>query len=622
MSDQNLGKNFEFRILQDWKGYVSSVDPTKLTENAMIKGSLNIYKKLSGTLSVREGMKRRGSANATVSPISSEFVWNTSWGETRVLIVSEGYLQVEYQNIYYNLKAFTPTRFVFDKWWDAVEKKDKLLFVNGTTNLYWWSGGITTIKATTTNTIQKVDNTISWIGAGFSPTGTIIINGNTYTYSGGASTDTLTGVAGDPTGEANGSVVLQQVTTIATTPDTILPNDFIKTIGNRAYIGGYTSRFIYISANDDFTNFTIPTPTIPGSPNLLTLDSNGNGIGVKSGNPWISFGTSEWMEVTFPQHSDATGVIIEQITTNPFPLASQGSAYSHEFIDNSGDNIIYLAKDQQVREIGNFNNLFTTGYPSLSQEINTELGQQDFTGGGIKCIGDFTYLTSPVSGKTYLYQVRQSINDNGNVVAERLWHAPMTWAITRVDEIDGIVYGFSNANPQVYQLWNTEQWHDDSPTDEALPYACILSLAYRTGGRRQGLQQFNRMFSEGYIETGTPLTLTINYNYEGATNILNAPVNSVARPAYTFGGTSNVVGTASSLGDESLGDEPLGDGISDIFIDDLPKFKVINEFSPINCFEYNPVYSSNSADARWELLACGTNAKLAEQESTFIINKA
>lgn len=621
--DTSAAKNFDFSIIEKWKGYNSANDPTNLAENIYVRGSQNMYKKLNGNLANRPGQKRVGSANSTQSPVSSEFVWNTSWGATYPLWVTNGTLQVMINNIWYTLLgSLTETRYVFDKWWDNTEKKDRVLFVNGNDYIQHWSGGYTTILSTTLNTITKTGST-SWQQAGFSTTSgekTVVINGTTYTYTGGENTTTLTGVTPNPTGEANGSVVLQSVITTANTPAAGFMNDFIKVINNQAYIGSYTSRLCYISSNVDFKDYSVTTPRLPGGPELLTLDSTLNGIGVRTGKAHISFGSGEWAVVSFENITVGT-TLTQQTTVDVKPVAKLAAAYAHEFIANSGDNIIYLSKDQQVRTFGDFNNLFVAAYPSLSQEISTELMQENFTGGGLKCIGDFTYVTAPVSGRSYLYQVRQFVDDNNQVQVERLWHSPFIWNATRVDEINGVVVAYSNANPQLYEVWDTGQYHDDSPSDEPLPYSCVLAPSYRTikeksGTRRQGLQSFDKVFTEGYITQGTPLNLTVNYNYQGSTSIVTVPVNSLSQPATIF--TPSV----GSLGDTSLGDNPLGDEESTDFIGDLPKFKVINSLALVNCFEYQTVYYSDTADAQWEILAMGTNAKVEElQDATFLINK-
>ncbi len=113
--------------------------------------------------------------------------------------------------------------------------------------------------------------------------------------------------------------------------------------------------------------------------------------------------------------------------------------------------------------------------------------------------------------------------------------------------------------------------------------------------------------------------LQMNYNYEGATNVINVPINSVEQPGYIF------QSPLASLGDNSLGDEPLGNGgITDTAQDpnSLPKFKVINTLPLINCFEWQPIFTTNSVNSQWEILATGTNFVVEpDQNPTFIINK-
>lgn len=712
--DLSLAKNFDFKIFSSWKGYNSANDKTSVAENVYVQGSQNIYKKLSGNLSVRPGQKRIGVADATASPVSSEFVWNTSWGATYPLWVANSKSQVSINDVWYTLQSsLTETRYVFDKWWDNTLKKDDCLFVNGNDYIQMWSGGSTTVLSATSTTLTKAGPT-TWQQAGFTstafstigsattqfditnPVGTtfrytfdgtgtdpvittltvpigsyifieaqnftaanngifivtgsgtnyfevtnaagvvesnktigtgfiyknytkvLTIGGVLYAYTGGETTTTLTGVTPDPSALVATTVVLQAVVTYPNTPAAGFSNDFIKVINNQVYVGSYTSRLCYISSNSDFTNYVIPTPRLPGSPELLTLDSTLNGIGVRTGKAHISIGTGEWAIVTF---TDITvgATLTQQTTVDVKPVAKLAAAYAHEFIANAGDNIVYLAQDQQVRTFGDFNQSFVAAYPSLSQEISTELMAENFSGGGLKCIGDFTYLTAPVSGKTYLYQVRQSVDETNTVVVERLWHSPFIWNATRIDEINGTVVVFSNANPQVYEVWDTGQWHDDSPSDEPLPYSCVLAFSYRNGGRRQGLIKFDKLFSEGYMTQGTPLNLTINYNYQGATNNPTVIINSIDRSTTFF--TPSV----GSLGDSSLGDKPLGDEIEDETVSadlqNLPKFKNINSLAQINCFEYQPVFFSDTADAQWEILAMGTNAVIDDADATFLINK-
>jgi len=613
MSNLSKAKNFDFRNMQtQWGGYVSSFDKTNLVPNLMVKGSQNVYKKLSGTIAVRPGQKRRGVANSALSKVSSEFVWNTSWASTYNMVVSDGKLWVVTDNIWYPLLTTTQTRFVFDKWWNDTLKKDQVVFVNGTDDIFMWSGGFALLASATVNTIV-LDRTIteSFLTAA---SGTVVVNGTTYTYTGSAGS-TLTGVSPDPSAQAVNSGVMQSVVTTSNKPNAGFLSDFLKIINNQVYVGSYTSRLIYISDDTDYTDYTVPVSRGAGDPEVVTLDGVGKGIAVRQGQAYIGFGTGSWAAISFTDIAVGTN-LINTINVDVKPVAIGQAPYAHEFIDTVGDNIIYLAQDQQVRFLGGANTAFTTVYPSLSQEIATELSAEDFVGGSLRCIGEFTYICAPNTGKVYLYQVRNRIDPSGAVVAERLWHSPFIWNLTAVDDLDGETVGYSNANPQIYDLWNTGQYYDDSPSDEELPYECVCALSYRGTERRQGLWSFDKIFTEGYINSGTPLLLTINYNYDGSESQLSQYVNSIQFPATLLSID------ASSLGDESIGDESLGSGGEEVSESFLPKFKVINQFSLVNCFEFQEVYSSNDANANWEILAVGSNETVEDgQAATFLINQ-
>lgn len=616
MADTAKAKYFEFkRMISEFGGYVSSVDKTNVAENLLVKGSQNVYKKLSGTIAVRQGQKRQGVANSTASPCSSEFVWNTSWGVTYTLVISNSKLYVVYNKVWYQLLgSLTNTRYVFDKWWDNTNKKDLALFVNGTTSMFSWGGGYGLIASTTANTIV-LDRTIV-ASVLPSASGSVVVNGTTYAYTGSGGS-TLTGVSPNPTGEANGSAVFEAVVTHANTPAATLSADFLKVINNQVYVGSYTSRLIYMSQDLDYTNYTVPSPQLAGSPGLFVMDSPSKGIGVRQGNACVGFGTSGWAIISFDIVSN-NNILTRNNTITIKPVAVLQAPYAHEFIGSAGDNLIYLGQDQQVHEFGDFNTAFVAVYPSLSQEVATELSEEVFTNGGLKCIGEFIYVTAPNSGKTYLRQERTKVDPNGTVVSEKLWHSPFIWNATRVDQIDGTVVVFSNANPQIYEVWGTNQWHDDSPSDENLPYSCVAAFGYRGEQRRQGLWSFDKQYTEGYLTAGTLLNLLMNYDYQGSTNAIGSIVNSVDRPAYLF------QTALTNLGDNSLGDESLGNGgvTGGSVQDSLPKFKVLNSLPTINCFEWQPVYYSDTVDSQWELLALGTNAEIeTEQLPTFIINK-
>jgi len=619
----DLSTSFEFKLISDFAGYNSSRDKTNIKESYAVRGSKNIIKRLSGTWASRCGMKRRGTADTTAAEVKSEKTWYDSKGHTRVLRVANSKLQFESDivtsgtYVWYDLMtSLAQTRFVFDAWWDNTDKKDKLLFVAHDANIYSWAGGVSYVAAQAGGGTITKSGTTTWAEDGFASTGTVTINSVDYAYTGGTTTTTLTGVT--PTTAITAGVGFSKVVTTSNTPASTFTNDFIKVIGNRLYCCSENSRLIYISYNNDFTNFTVPSPQTVGSAAYQTLDSAPKGITVRQGNAYIGAGTSDWYIISFSQEV-INNVLVERCNLEKKQVANLQAPYSHEMIDVVGDTIVFLSQDQQLRTYGDYRNLFQPAYPCLSQAIFNELDEEDFTGGGLRAIGDYIYITAPVSGKVYLHQTRLNVDANGNITADRFWHPYQQWNATRIDEIDGVIYAYSNANPQMYQIWDTFQYHDDAPDDENIQYECVLRMAYRSHGRRQGLLSFDKLYVEGYMSQGTELKAYIFYEYQGSAGVQNQILNSNDVPVTLFKGN-----IPPAIGDASIGDNPLGDGLTPEAADQesLPKFKVIKSVTLENCTEYQLVVYSDTIDSRWEVLALGTNAQLeTEQQAVHLITK-
>jgi hypothetical protein len=640
INSQEGTDNFSFDLVSEFTGYNSSRDKTNISETFFVRGSKNVYKKISGTIANRCGVKRRGISDDTLAGVVSSYEWYNSLGETLPMRVANNKLQVESDItgdfLWYDLSttgtvlspAATYTRFVFDVWWDNTEKKDRLFMVRGDSNLLHWSGGLTLISSVGTNTLTKTGTT-SWASSGFATNTAgekkIIILGVEYTYTGGETTTTLTGVTPDPAlaspAISVSAVATQSVIVTATTPATGFNSDFLKVINNQIYCGSYNSRTIYVSDDTTFSNFTEPSPHTSGDPFTIILDSMPKGIGVRQGRAHIFAGTSDLYIVTFQQITVGV-VMVEQVTVDKKVISGLTSALGHEFIDSVGDILIWLSQDQQLRTYGDYRDIWEPAYPSLSQSIFTELQEIDFTGGHVRAISDFVYITSPNLGKTYLFQSRQSIDTDGHIITERVWHAPMIWNVSRIAEIDGVVYGHSNANPQIYQLWDTGQWRDDSPSDEGLSYDSVVRMAYRSHSRRQGLISMSMAYFEGYATEGTGLNAYLISDYQGSLGIQSPIILDEKTTTPNQGKKYLSFGaTFPSIGDASIGDNPLGDGLNLESQDQetLPKFRVVTDLQPVNCFEYQLVVYSDSIDSRWEIVALGTNSTVSkEQQATFI----
>jgi hypothetical protein len=310
------------------------------------------------------------------------------------------------------------------------------------------------------------------------------------------------------------------------------------------------------------------------------------------------------------------------------PVSALSGALSHEFITIVGNNIVYLAQDNQLRTIGTFRNIFDIKFPDFSQVVKDEFTEEDFTGGHIFANGDFIYVTAPLNSRHWMYETRESVDEQGNIRADRIWHAPQVSGISRFAIISGILYGHSNQNPMLYQIWDTEQWHDDSGDGTSLPYECVVAMSYmhlsNKGGksfRRQGKIVFDKVYIEGYIAPGTPLYGKVLFDYQGATDIQILHINSPAIPnipvqpspvkdvkRYTYLDAPN-------LEQDILADNPIGTGItvSANAQDYLPKFRAIRKVKPTDCYEFGIEVYSYDIDARWEIIAIGADIRESQR---------
>lgn len=633
--------NFEFELIGDpasksaWIGYDSTLEPTAKAPNLLDRGSQNIYKTPSGRIANRQGRLQYDAVDTTIAKVNAAYIWNTSKGFTYPVRISNSKYQflsnISGAYVWYDLlTSMTKTRGVWDTYWDTTDLKDKLLMVIGDNNIYNWAGGVALFVSAVANTSITLDRDAT--SNGFASSGTVTINGTTYTYT-GISGSSLTGVTGDASAQAANSVVFSTLITTSNKPvSSGFTNDFIKTINNQLYVGSYNSQTIYISKNNDYTDHSQSATRVPGEGATVTLDFAARGIAVRQGQAYVSAGTASWYIISFSQIT-VGATLTEQVNVAPQESAVGAAAYSHEMIDTINDVIVYLSVDQQLREFGTFRNLNQPAYPVISQQVSTELKGVDFTLGQLMAVADSdkgitTYIIAPNSGVVYMHQTILALDSVGNVIAERFWQPPFVWGISRIGVMGKIVYGFSNSNPQMYQLWDTGQWHDDSPSGQTA-YTSILVTPYRSYGRRQGKFFFDKVYWEGYMTTGTSLYGAVYFDYQGATAVVSPIIHSIAdnSAANTQSFFSGIV--PPSLGGASLGDNPLGDittivGLGNTALTDhdlLSKFRIITPVNQNDCFEYALTCYSYKADDRWEIVALGVNAGESTNSAIEIIKR-
>jgi hypothetical protein len=588
----------KYDYVSEFKGYVTKPDPTNTSEKFLTAGSFNVLVNDTEKVTGRKGYTLFGASSSDRKKIESEFVWNTSSGVELMLRALDNKLQVWSHGAWRSVITGLPTsqlgfcRSSRSGYWVDAAGQDYLLFVAKDSNIYSWSGAIAEVASTTSNTITKT-GTETWAEARANLTGTkiVIINGTEYTYTGGESTTTLTGVTPDPTGEANGSIAIQKVTANANQPGSGLTNDIIDILNNQVYVGDFSSREVYVSKNNNFLDYTFSVPREPGEGMLLTLDNTPNGFVVQEDKMYISAGTSDWYETALTLQGGTT--ITEDLSIKKLKNAPQQAAKEKDLIANIKNSVVFISNEPTLEELGRVENVNTPQSKPLSDPIKPDFDSLDFTGGDVVYWKNQIFIAVPVHALVLIYDINNA-----------WWQPPQTMAISKFSVFEGKLIGHSSLLSESYELF-ADQYND---LGNVINYQAVF--AYRNFGDRTLLKNFDEFYTEGYISGNTNITLTLQYDFSGGSG----------EKEYIISGTDTTITTGNSttghLGSLPLGRGPLGSSLSENT--DLKKFRQINGMRELNFHELRSIYSTSDINARFEILAHGPQVRLAPIQNNSI----
>lgn len=586
----------KFLLLSQFKGYTNKKDKTNIDPRYLVAGSQNVLINDAEKISIRGGYELLGAADTSLYPIVSSYDWFNSGGGEFSFRKYNTKLQFLYSGTWYDLMTLGASVEVnFAEWWSSTEAIDLLLFVDGTTNVYAWSGGVTTFASATANTITK-QGTTTWAEERFLASGTrqVTIGGTVYTYTGGESTTTLTGVTPDPTaaGHTAGDMVIQTVRTSADVVGSSYNISLIAVLNNQAYYGDLTKRDIYVSKNTDYTDVTYTSSgRLPGEGAIATIDSNPVGFGIQDDSVYISSSKNDWYKTKFTLSDDLTteAFAIERLKTG----GRQG-AVSQSAIGNIKNQIIFFGNDRTISTIGNVENINTPQSLPLSDPIKLDLESYDLTiSPHVFFHNSKTYVAIPSESIVLIYDHEK-----------QFWQAPQILPVRRLGVYDDELIGHSNAVPETYKLFT-------GTSDNTNPIDARANFAYRNYGVRYWEKSCDEWYSEGYISPNTLLTVTFKYEYEGALSVVEKDIDGADDKGIIFTPVLD-----SSLGKNPLGSELIGTTSGDVY--ELAKFRLKHELVKQDFYEIGISYSTNSVDARWELLAHGGNVVQVAADNTKI----
>ncbi len=615
----------EFAVISDYKlGYRNREDVTNTKPGVLIVGSQNVFTNVSERVQIRQGYALDGATSSVASPILASFDWMTRGnGERNVRVGfltsagNDGKLQYRYvspvdDSVTWRdlLTGLTTVSYNFCTYWNTTELLREILFVNGSSNIFEWNGAYTELLSSTANTLTKTGTT-SWQDAGFYTAGTrsVVINGNTYTYTGGESTVTLTGVSPSPVAEPPGSVVHQSVRTTANSAmsgiTSTFTNGLIANMNNQIYLGSLTSSVFWLSKVNSFTDYTASTPRQSGEGGSLVLDQNLVAFNVQGAIDapvmYISAGTDLWYKVTFTDFVSATGASGQTLGSAPIKTGKRQGARSQAMVSSMKNNTIAVTFEPTIDQIGVIENFFTQIQTiNISDSIKLDVDSYDFTDGSIFYFRYNIYVAVPKEGLVLVFNI--STNS---------WESPQTLPISRFYIVDGELYGHSYSTSESYKLF-TGYADRVYPGFAGFPIDAKWVFSYQNFGTRSYRKSANYLYVEGYITANTLMTAKITYELDGCSTM----------KTFTVDGSDAAIvcipPSTGSLGKQPLGKQKLG-GAGTMSIQGLPpKFRVQKTFSNTDFFECSISFEVLGTDNRMELLAFGLNVSNATQEAVKI----
>lgn len=627
----------DYGLIDSFPGYQARKDKTTISPATLIAPSQNVVIKTSGRVSQVAGYALDGAASAVIdSGILSNFDFRTVMGAVRNLragflttAANDGKLQYRYVTgtstvNWVNLKTgLTNVRLSYTEYWDNTNLIKDVLWVDGSNNVFSWTGAVTTVASATVNTVTK-QGTTTWEQEGFLQTGTrsITINGVTGTYSGGEGTSTLTGVSVDFSATAAGAIVHQEPITVALTAMTSILATFAPTVigngrRNQVYLGSSTSNNLYISKVNDYTNYAFTSPVrVVGEGALIPLDSPPVKFlpmevrtDTNAYDMFVSEGTDTWAVIRMTLSADLTGETLEHIRMKVAPL--QG-ALSANLATKMKNHIMFIGNDKVANFFGYLSYQYVPETTDFSYSIVDDMNSYDFTDGALFYHKNYTYLSIPKSGLIRVYNMTdQSKQTTGVRSIEDIeqqpwfWEAPITYPISGFYVVNGELYGHSYTTSESYKLFTGGSLNGQQIDANA-------TFAFDDKGDRTQSKASNELYVEGYIKQNTVITSTVAADLDAfqvsQTTTINGNDNSIV--AYGSGG--------GALGVAPLGSQPLGGaGISSST--SLPAwFHVIKTYVAVSGYLEQISFVTKGVDLAWELICFGTNSQFTNEGNNSI----
>lgn len=483
-----------------------------------------------------------------------------------------------------------------------------------------YSGDDTTLAANTltlTYTITK-NGTDTFAQNRFYATGNkVLVNTRTgyeFTYTGGESTTTLTGVT--PTTDADiqaGDVLIQKVIETDNKPEDGYNNDFIYNFENQIVIGSEDDPRVFISQNDDYTDFSKSATRVVGEGETWTLDNPTRAISEMGGYLIVFAGHSSIYKGK-PEALTVGSTLAETFVPKKIDTGVNQGALNQESVVPIGNALAYLSNEVALRIIENPDDLTGINPKTFSNPIQPDFDAEDWEGAFGLWYKNILFFSTPAASHLYMLNFVQDAD--GKLF--RFWNPPQILPVgvmSLIDLDDGLgtqLYGHSNSVPESYLLFDgaSDGQYADMEVTDKLPIRAKAVFAYNNYKDRTNLKNFDEYYVEGEITPNSEVSLALEYDYNGVTQVIEKTIDGADEEILE--GTVDF----NSLAQQSLAVNPLGGFLNPP--SNTRKFRTIFEQAKEDFYELRAIFESDDVDQYWAIIAHGANAKLSNRLSTTI----
>lgn len=614
-----------FSLAEECLGYVTSKNDSNSDFRLLVGGSKNVLIDYQKKVKSRAGYSRLGVADTTIARVRNAWTWGTSTGQERSMRFYDDELEVYLEDVdgqtvdaWKRVKNSWSTtellRSCIQKggnggWYDSTEKIDLCLMVIADANIYEWSGGVAVVSSVTANTITKKGTTTFAQNRFYTSRDKTLINvrtGTEFTYTGGETTLTLTGVAGSPIadGMVVGDILVQKIKTRSNLPAASRTNHFIYNFENQIIIGSEDDNLILACQNTDLTDWTPSSPRVSGEGFTLTLDNPCRGITSLGKTLLMGAGKSAIFKLKLEQVA-VGATLAESAQIQKLDVGVNQGFLNQESIVPVGNSIFYLTNEVSLRMIDSPENLVGINPKTLSNPIKPDFDAEDWDNAFGMWYKNSLYYSAP--DKSHLYMLNFVEDADGKLF--RFWNPPQVlpvgaMTLITIDSVEQL-YGHSNGSPETYLLFDGSS--DLASDDSKLPIECRAVFAYNNYKNKGKLKTFDEYYVEGEITPATTeLDVILRYDYDGETQEITKTIDGSNLDIL-----EGQVGF-NSLAQQSLAVNPLGGLLNPP--SDARKFRCIFEIAKEDFFELQTEFYTNDIDKYWAILTHGANAELSKRK--------